>query len=48
MRWIDDIIRAVNEHPNISENHKRVLINRIEKPPTQKEIDRAYRELNRS
>jgi hypothetical protein len=41
MRTIDDIIRAVREHPSIPPIHKQVLINRIEPEPTQQEIDLA-------
>jgi hypothetical protein len=41
MRWIDDIIRVVNDHPYISSTHKRVLINRIEMEPTREELEAA-------
>lgn len=45
MRWIDDIIKAVREHPHISPVHKQVLINRIEPKPTAEEIERARLEV---
>lgn len=41
MRLIDDIIRAVEEHPLIPRVHKAVLIARIEEPPTREELDLA-------
>jgi hypothetical protein len=41
MRYIDDIIRAVESHPYISRVEKQVLIARIEKVPTPEEIGRA-------
>jgi len=47
-RWIDDIVQAVKDHPYISETHKRVLINRIEKPPTREELDQATKSLDES
>lgn len=45
MRYIDDIIRVVNEHPYISPTHKKVLINRIEKEPTREELDEVSKPL---
>jgi len=44
-RFIDDIIKAIEEHPHISATHKQLLISRIEKPPTKEEIDKAAKEL---
>lgn len=45
MRWIDEIIEVVNNHPNISEVHKTVLITRIEQWPTEEEIKDARLKL---
>lgn len=47
MRWIDEIIRAVEDHPHISPVHKRVLINRIEQEPTQAELDLAVQQVDK-
>lgn len=41
MRYIDDIIHAVKEHPGIAPIHKQVIIDRIEKPPTHEELEVA-------
>lgn len=38
MRWIDSIIDAVNNHPYISETHKRILVARIDREPTKDEL----------
>jgi hypothetical protein len=40
-KWIDDIIKAVEDHPYISPVHKILLIARIEQNPTKAEIDTA-------
>jgi hypothetical protein len=48
VRWIDDIIKTVVEHPYISPTHKQVLITRIEKEPTQEEINKAVRILEKN
>lgn len=45
MRWIDDIIKVVQDHPHISEVHKQILIDRIEKPPVQEEINAAAKKV---
>jgi hypothetical protein len=41
MRWIDEIIQKIHEHPNISEIHKLVLIVRVEAWPTEEELEMA-------
>jgi hypothetical protein len=41
MRWIDDIIKVINKHPNISPIHREVLIARIERWPDQFELEAA-------
>lgn len=50
MRTIDDVISYINNHENISAIQKRILINRINKPPTveerevaRKEVEEAYK-----
>jgi hypothetical protein len=45
VRDIDRIIRAIEEDDRIPPVHKRVLINRIEPPPTREELDRAQAEV---
>jgi hypothetical protein len=48
MRWIDEIIDKVKEHPSIPQIHKLVLIERIEKEPTREELERADRRRDAS
>jgi hypothetical protein len=45
MRDVDRIIAAVEADSAISPVQKRVLINRIDPPPTREELDRAKRDL---
>lgn len=47
MRYIDEIIARVREHPSISEVHKQVLVNRIEQAPTPAELEKARAQLGR-
>lgn len=46
MRFIDEIIRHVKEHPSISETHKQVLINRIKQPPISEELEKAKTQVD--
>ncbi len=41
MRYIDDIIKAVNDHPHLSPIEKWVINNRIERRPTPSEFAQA-------
>jgi len=45
MRDIDRLIEFIQECDRIPPVHKRVLINRIESPPTREELDRAAAEV---
>lgn len=45
MRYIDEIIKAIQEHPRITPVHKQVLIDRVEKLPTQEEISQAAKKV---
>jgi hypothetical protein len=46
MRFIDDIIKVIEEHSGITKIHKRVLINRIERWPTEDELKKAKEEVD--
>ena len=45
MRFIDEVIQYINEHPSISPIHKLILVKRVETWPSEKELFAARKEL---